>query len=121
MEASERDRLITSKIMRYCDEIAQTHKSFETKKELFFDKEKGFIYRNSISMPILQIGELVKNLSDEFKIEHVGVPWRDIGRMRDLFAHRYGTIDYEMTWNTSIEDVPELRKYLEAIKTDEAL
>ncbi|MBO7433795.1 MAG: DUF86 domain-containing protein [Salinivirgaceae bacterium] len=112
METSERDQLITSKIMRYCDEIAQTHKSFETNKDLFFDKENGFIYRNSISMPILQIGELVKTLSDDFKTEHVGVPWRDIGRMRDLFAHRYGTIDYEMTWNTSIEDVPELRKYL---------
>jgi uncharacterized protein with HEPN domain len=118
MEASERDQLIMNKIMRYCDEIAQTHKSFGTKKELFFDKENGFIYRNSISMPTLQIGELVKNLSDEFKTEHVGVPWRDIGRMRDLFAHRYGTIDYEMTWNTSVEDVADLKKYIEKIRND---
>ena len=120
METRDRDRLITSKIMRYCDEITQTHKNFDMNKELFFDKENGFIYRNSISMPILQIGELVKNLSDNFKTEHVGVPWRDIGRMRDLFAHRYGTIDYELTWNTSTEDVPELKKYLETIKTENA-
>ena len=38
--------------------------------------------------------------------------------MRDLFAHRYGTIDYEMTWNTSVEDVADLKKYIEQIRND---
>lgn len=118
MVANERDLLIISKIVGYCNEIERTHKNFGTKKELFFDRENGFIYRNSISMPILQIGELVKNLSDDFKTENVGIPWHDIARMRDIFAHRYGTIDYELTWNTSIEDVADLKKFLEKLRND---
>lgn len=113
MEANSRDKQIISKILRYCSEIEQTHESFSSKKELFFDRQNGFIYRNSIAMPILQIGELVKNLSDEFKSSHSDIPWRDIARMRDYFAHRYGAMDYDMTWNTSIEDVPALKHYLE--------
>lgn len=37
----------------------------------------------------------------------------DIARTRDYFAHRYGAMDYDMTWNTSLEDVPMLKSYLE--------
>lgn len=113
METNNRDQQIIQKIIKYCNEIAQTHESFCNKKELFFDKSTGFIYRNSIAMPILQIGELVKSLSDEFKSAHSSIPWRDIARMRDYFAHRYGAMDYDMTWNTSLEDVPMLKNYLE--------
>ncbi|MBP5592008.1 hypothetical protein J6Y50_09190 [bacterium] len=37
----------------------------------------------------------------------------DIARMRDYFAHRYGAMDYDMTWNTSLSDVQMLKSYLE--------
>ena len=33
-------------------------------------------------------------------------------RMRDLFAHHYGSIDYTFVWETSRVDIDELRKYL---------
>ena len=127
METNNRDQQIIGKIIKYCSEIEKTHESFGNKKELFFDKNTGFIYRNSIAMPILQIGELsgklseafrselVKGLSDEFKSAYNDIPWRDIARMRDFFAHRYGTMDYDMTWNTSVNDVPMLKKYLESL------
>lgn len=70
MKDRKRDMVIIEKVIRYCDEIAKTHDAFNHNKELFFNKEDGFIYRNSITMPILQIGELVKNLSEEFVTEH---------------------------------------------------
>ncbi len=118
METNNRDQQIVIKIIKYCNEIKQTHESFGNKKELFFDKNTGFIYRNSIAMPILQIGELVKSLSDDFKSSHNSIPWHDVARMRDYFAHRYGTMDYDMTWNTSVEDVPVLKNYLETLNSD---
>ena len=67
-------------------------------------------------MPILQIGELVKNLSDEFISKYSAMAWKAIAGMRDIFAHHYGSIDYEMTWNTSIEDIPALKEYLMKIQ-----
>ena len=95
-----------------------THENFFNDKKLFCNKEKGFIYRNSISMPILQIGELVKNLSDNFKFEYNAVPWHEIAKIRDFFAHHYGTIDYDITWNTSQGDISELKNYLENINRE---
>jgi uncharacterized protein with HEPN domain len=38
-------------------------------------------------MPILQIGELAKNLSDEFRETNNDIPWKAIMGMRDIFAH----------------------------------
>ena len=115
MKDSKRDSVIVGKILRYCDEIEKTHNAFNNDKDLFFNEEKGFIYRNSITMPILQIGELVKNLSESFTSENNLMPWKAIAGMRDVFAHHYGSIDYEMTWNTSVEDISALKEYLEKI------
>ncbi|MBR3419714.1 MAG: DUF86 domain-containing protein [Oscillospiraceae bacterium] len=118
MKDRKRDLVIIEKVLRYCDEIEKTHAAFRNDKDLFFNKEEGFIYRNSITMPILQIGELVKNLSAEFVAEHNSIPWKAIAGMRDVFAHHYGSIDYDMTWNTSVEDVPALKEYLVKVQYD---
>ena len=62
---NDRDRTVIEKIEKYCDEIKQTHEFFQNDKEKFYSDD-GFVYRNSVTMPILQIGELSKNLSDDF-------------------------------------------------------
>lgn len=120
MKDNRRDAVIVKKILRYCDEIAGTHLAFNNDKELFFSEDNGFIYSNSITMPILQIGELVKNLSEDFTSKYNSMPWKAIAGMRDVFAHHYGSIDYEMTWNTSVEDISALKEYLETIQLEDA-
>lgn len=112
---NKRDVTILQKICSYCNEIKETHDFFKNDKDLFYDKEKGFVYRNSITMPILQIGELAKNLSDEFRKEYKGVPWREVMGMRDIFAHHYGSLDYDIAWNTSIADIPDLESKLKEL------
>ena len=112
---NERDIIIVNKIIAYCNEINDTHTYFNNDRKLFFDKEKGFVYRNSITMPILQIGELAKSLSEDFRISNKDIPWREVMGIRDIFAHHYGSLDYDMAWNTSKEDVVNLKVYLEGL------
>lgn len=116
MNDNTRDKATTDKILKYCGEIAETHKAFDYNRELFLDPEKGFIYRNAITMPILQIGELAKHLSENFRVKYDQIPWKAIAGIRDVFAHNYGSVDYEMTWITSTEDVRMLQSFLENIK-----
>ena len=92
MKENKKDAVIADKILRYCEEIAKTHEVFNNDKDLFFNKKNGFIYRNAITMPILQIGELVKNFSEEFTAKYNSMPW-----------------------NTSVEDIVMLKEYLMAI------
>ena len=85
------------------------------KRTDFFKTGKNYedyVYRNSITMPILQIGELVKHLSDEFLKNYPEIPWRQIKGMRDIFAHHYGSVDFKFVWHTSHEDIDELINFL---------
>ena len=111
---NSKDKLILRKIASYCAQIRETHQYFNDNMTLFFDEQKGFVYRNSVAMPILQIGELVKKLSDEYLLENRTIPWRAIMGMRDIFAHHYGSVDYQELWQTSHEDVQELEAYIKA-------
>lgn len=112
---NQKDKTILLKIMDYCLETQNTHEYFKHNKELFVNDKHGFIYRNSITMPILQIGELSKMLSAEFLYKYTKIPWKMIMRMRDIVAHHYGSLDYEIVWNTSISDIPTLYLEIEEI------
>ena len=111
---NRRDETIRGKMLAYCREIKKTHQYFQEDQALFFDKENGAIYRNAISMPLMQIGELAKNLSEEFRGRYSEIPWRDAIRMRDVFAHHYGAMNYEQIWEASHSDVAELERCLQA-------
>ena len=102
------------KMLRYCEQIEKTHRQFSGDQALFFSEEEGFIYRNAVSMPILQIGELAKHLSDDFRRSHGDIPWRAITGMRDIFAHHYGSVDYSELWHTSRDDISALKRFLES-------
>lgn len=69
-------------------------------------------------MCILQIGELVGKIDSEFKQEYDAVPWKQIKTMRNIYAHNYSNVDYDMAWNTIEVDIPELRKYCVNILED---
>ena len=105
---SNRDELVLKKIVQYADEINETIVRFDITRETLDD---DFVVRNAISMCILQIGELVAKLSDGFKTTNNLMPWRDIKAMRNIAAHNYGEMDYDMLWETAIYDIPDLREY----------
>lgn len=75
-------------------------------------------YRNAVALCVLQIGELVSVLSDDFKAEHSQIPWRDIKAMRNIVAHHYGSIDTEILWNTTLEDIPALEAFCLEYKSE---
>ena len=68
-----------------------------------------------MALCILQIGELVGKLTDEFRAEHPDVPWQQIKAMRNIVAHQYGTVDAEITWEIITEDIPKLKSYCQTI------
>ena len=107
---NSRDSDILERIISYCDEIDEAKNHFGN---AYSELESSRIYKNAVSMCILQIGELTNHLSDEFKAEYNEMPWQDIKAMRNIAAHRYGTFDIVKLWETISEDVPVLRVYCE--------
>ena len=61
------------------------------------------------------IGEATKNLSNDFRKTHTGIPWKKIAGMRDILIHDYLGIDIYSVWETIKKDVPDLKAELEKI------
>ena len=66
-------------------------------------------------MCVVQIGELVAQLSDEVKAQNAAIPWRIIKDTRNFYVHAYGSIDIESVWNTLLDDIPALQTSCELI------
>ena len=112
MKPLDRNISVLEHIVSYCQQIEQTVERFGNSTETF---QNDPIYRNAAALCILQIGELVGKLTDEFRAQHPAVPWRQIKAMRNIVAHSYGTVDPETTWEIITDDIPALKKYCETI------
>lgn len=105
-----RDSAAVHKMIQYCKDIELLLCRFGRNKETY---KTDISFQYSCNMCIIQIGELVNRLSDEFLEAHADIPWHAIKGMRNLHAHDYENVDLEIVWNTLIEDIPELRIKLE--------
>lgn len=59
------------------------------------------------------IGEAARRVSVDAQAELDQIPWRKIIGQRNILAHEYGQIDYELLYKTAADDIPELIHYLE--------
>ena len=109
MSATEKDIRLLEKIQQYCEKINSTVDRFGKSLPAFVNDQD---YIDSVSMNILQIGELAGKLSDTYVQETKDeINWRAIKGMRNLFAHAYGSMDIEMIWDTVIDDIPRLEQF----------
>lgn len=102
---SEKDKSILQHILKYIERIEQNTKRFG-------DSEKEFLqdmaYQETEAFCLLQIGELVSRLTEDFKNTHTKIPWAQIKALRNIVAHGYGSIDNSLVWKTIKNDVPYL-------------
>ena len=111
-----RDREIVKHIVRYCDEVEATLALFGKSEAAF---QGSFVFRNAVSMPIMQIGELSTRLSDAFIADSAQIPWRAIKGMRTFFAHQYGEMNFRLVWQTAVDRIPELKSACELLLAQE--
>ena len=92
----------------------------EETEEIFGDTSlENFLKNNerklAMTMSILRIGELVKNLSQDFRIENSQVKWKSIAGFRDIIAHKYDILDMNEVYTTIKYELPELKMQIEKI------
>ena len=112
----DRDANILEHIVSYCEQIELTVERFGDSYDTF---QADAIYRNAAALCILQIGELVGKLTEDFRNSHDAIPWRKIKAMRNIVAHSYGTDDSEITWEIIKDGIPELKAYCLQVLSDE--
>lgn len=66
-------------------------------------------------MTVINIGELIKNITQDTRNKYPEVQWKAIAGLRDIAAHRYQTLRMEDVYYTMKEDFSELKQQLENI------
>ena len=107
---NERDRQIIIRLRGEVRLVSQMLDGFELQTFIADERTK-----RAVCMTLINIGELVKNLSDEFRMAHDHIPWRAISGLRDITAHKYQTLRMEDVWLTATRDIPQLKNELDAI------
>ncbi len=78
----------------------------------FFDDVKT---QSAVLHQLMVLGEAVKRLSSEFRLQHPEIPWPLIAGMRDNLIHEYDSVDLDEVWRTADRDIPNLLKQLERL------
>lgn len=78
---------------------------------LAFFQENEMLKR-AVCMTVINIGELVKNLSDGVRLSNPQVPWKAIAGFRDIAAHKYQTLKMEDVYETVVSDFPGLAEQI---------
>ena len=104
------DRIILQKISAVIDET----------EKIFSDISLEDFLKNSerklaMGMSIIRVGELVKTLSAEFRLENSHVAWKDVAGFRDVVAHRYNVLDFNRVYGSIKYELPELKSQIEKI------
>ena len=91
--------------------IEYINKSINYTKDLNYELfEKDVKTQDATIFNISQIGELVRNITDETINRYNNIEWRMIKGLRNRIIHDYDGINLSNIWYTIENDLPMLKK-----------
>jgi uncharacterized protein with HEPN domain len=76
-------------------------------KEAFEEDE---LIQNWIVHQLQIIGEALRSISEDFRLEHNDIPWKETIGMRNILVHRYFDLDTDLVWKAVMSDIPKLKE-----------
>jgi len=110
MQPDEKDITYVWDMVSACREIRDFTR--DTDWEDFSSDRKLML---AIERSLEIIGEAAGRLSETFRGGHPEIPWHKIQGMRNILAHDYGQVDYEVLYRTAMIEIPDLLDNLEIL------
>jgi uncharacterized protein with HEPN domain len=92
MSYDERDSVLLKEVL---DLLNLTISNVPSDKDSFM---RDLNARDATALRIQAIGEHMRSISEEFRNRHPELPWRQAIAMRNIVAHEYGNLDYDIVW-----------------------
>lgn len=104
-------------LQKICSEIDLALKFIGDKKlEEFLADE---LVKHAVGMTVINIGELTKHLSMEFRQNYPEISWKKAEAFRDVVAHKYETLNMFDVYDTVTNDFSKMKLQIEKILENE--
>lgn len=100
-------RVIEDYLQDMLDSIVAIEEFIEGMSVEDFKQDRKTIF--AVTRAIEIIGEAVKNIPESFRSKYRDIPWRAMAGMRDKLIHEYFGVDIEVLWETTQQDIPQLK------------
>ena len=107
---NDKDRKNLKLLLSHCELMESHVEYFGDSKEEYMGNEH---YQAACGFEILEIGEYINRLSDEFIMKHPEIDWRGFVGMRIIHAHHYEGIILDLVWDAIKVDIPQLKEFVE--------
>ena len=78
--------------------------------------ERDWLLRHGIQRGIEIISEASRALPDEVRERHPEIPWERIRAVGNVLRHEYHGVSNALIWRVVIDELPRLRRAIEAIR-----
>jgi len=81
-------------------------------KDEFF---KSRLIQDAVIRNLEIIGEAVKKLSMDLRMQYNHIPWREMAGLRDVLIHEYFGVDLKIVWGVVEKELPRLKPMIQQI------
>ncbi|MBQ2824115.1 MAG: DUF86 domain-containing protein [Oscillospiraceae bacterium] len=110
---NSKDINVARHMLAHCERIERYLSRCNNSLEEFMNDE---LIQDGVTMQLLAMGELTTHFSDEFKAEYPEeIDWRNFKQLRNVCAHRYGTLDFKIIWDIATLELPQVRSFFDSV------
>lgn len=110
MKKSDKERL--KKVVEFWNKPENMIEKHNITREVILDNEHE---QWAISIPLINIGEHVYQMSKEFKDNHPELPWSRVSGLRHRLVHDYEETNWDAIGDIVFEDMPVFIKSVEEL------
>ena len=99
-----RDKIVIQKIISEIDTGLRIFNGIS-----FEEFENNEIIKRAVCMTAINIGELIKLVSNDLRIKYNKIPWKKIAGFRDIAAHKYESLNIKDVYDTVNDDCSILK------------
>ena len=109
-----RDKIVLEKI------ISEINVGLSILSDKTFDAfNKDETLKRAVCMTAINVGELIKIITDDIRLKYKEIPWKQITGFRDVAAHKYEALDMKDVYDTVHDDFPVLKSNINDILKNE--
>lgn len=97
--------MVLNTIINITGEVGEIFDRFNCRTFAQFNGDS--VIKRAVTMCLISISEMIDLLTPEFKTRYDYINFKVFKALRNIAAHKYGSVNFEMVWQIATKDLPK--------------